>query len=60
MSEKEKDQLIFEKYWDETYKREYYFDVKNQQSVWELPEDKNYKIVDKIEKESKNNKAEHI
>ena len=30
MSEKAEEQLIFEKYWDETYKREYYFDVKNQ------------------------------
>jgi len=30
MTEKEDQKtLVFEKYWDDTYKREYFFDVKN-------------------------------
>jgi hypothetical protein len=38
MSEKEVEpKIVFEKYWDETYKREYFYDVHNKTSLWELP-----------------------
>ena len=42
-----------EKHFDETYKREYYFDPEANQSYWELPTDQEFKIVDKIRPKSK-------
>jgi hypothetical protein len=46
MSQKTK--LVFEKHFDQTYKRDYFYNVESGESVWELPEDKeSYTLVDK-------------
>jgi hypothetical protein len=36
---------VLEKHFDTTYNREYYFDPKTQESLWELPEGS--EIIDK-------------
>ena len=39
---------VLEKHFDTTYNREYYYDPKTQESLWELPEGS--KIIDKTSK----------
>ena len=51
MTEKEKEkesvQNVFEKYFNEEYQREYYYNPFTQESKWEMPE--NSTIIDKTE-----------
>ena len=38
--------LSLEKYWNEEYSREYYFNPETQESIWELPKGVEVEIID--------------
>ena len=43
--------MHLEKYFDETYKREYYYNPETKESIWELPEDVEVEITDCVQQQ---------
>jgi hypothetical protein len=53
----------FHKYFDTTYKRDYFYEVKTGESHWELPgdpKDKDIVIIDKTEPEDQNKENKQL